>query len=226
MTKKVHDNNTSSRVDTGHMYKTRAEGCPVDAFKKYIQKLNPKCDALFQTPMTSKNDQFDWELSRVWYKNCPVGEKNLGDVMAKTSKAANLLKCYTNHSLRTTCIQILDEGGFATLDICNVSGHTNERSLQTYVRQPCDAKKKKPKKRMSDTISSSTTGKIPVSSPGNPSLAASAKTKKNHDIGHPSTSSITNLPSFRPTIFIPIPAHAPITAHQRHLKYVVLLTTY
>lgn len=182
MTKKVRENNGTSRVDTGRMYETNSKGCPVAAFEKYIEKLNPKCDALFQTPMTNKDDTFDWESTTYWYKNCPVGERSIGEMMAKISKAANLSKRYTNHSLRTTCIQILDEGGFASRDICNVSGHANERSLRTYVRQPCDAKKQ----RMSDAISSST-GNIPVSSP-----APSAKSK-HATTGHPSTSTVTNV---------------------------------
>ena len=171
MTKKGRDN-SSSRVDAGRIYETRAEGCPVKAFEKYISKLNPKCDALFQTPMTTKKVNFDWEGSSVWFKNCPVGERTLGEIMAKISTEADLSKRYTNHSLRPTCIQIVDAGGFATRDICNVSGHSNERSLRSYVRQPCDAKKRK----MSDTIALSTTGKPCV------------------EINKPSTSSIPPAP--------------------------------
>lgn len=156
MTKKGRDS-SSSRVDAGRIYETRGEGCPVVSFEKYLSKLNPKCDSFFQTPMTAAKS-LNWEMCDVWYKNCPVGERSLGDMMSKISGLAELSKRYTNHSLRSTCVQILDEGGFASRDIINVSGHSNEKSLRSYVRQPCDAKKQ----RMSDAIAASL-GKIPIS---------------------------------------------------------------
>ena len=48
---------------------------------------------------------------------------------------------YTNHSLRATCVTILDNAGFASRDIMAVSGHKSESSLKHYVKTS-DAKKK------------------------------------------------------------------------------------
>ena len=193
MTKRSRDN-SSSRVDAGRMYETRVEGCPVKT-----SKLNPKCDALFQTPMLAKKDDFDWEPCHVWYKNCPIGERTLGEMMAKISKEADLSKRYTNHSLRPTCIQILDSGGFATRDICNVSGHSNERSHRSYVRQPCDAKKRK----MSDTIALSTTGR-----PGVESSKPSTSSAPPVESSKPSTSSAPPVESSKPSTSSAPPAPA------------------
>ena len=71
--------------------------------------------------------------------------------MRKISQNAGLSKVYTNHCLRATCITILDGEGFATRDICHVSGHANEGSLAGYVGKVKDSRKQD----MSDAISRS-----------------------------------------------------------------------
>ena len=71
--------------------------------------------------------------------------------MSKLSLAAGVSRRYTNHSLRSTCITLLDESGFAIRDICNVTGHRNEKSIRTYIGRPNDAKKQK----LSDALSTS-----------------------------------------------------------------------
>jgi hypothetical protein len=147
MTKKIRGDNMKSRVDAGRMYATGGDGCPVASFEKYISKLNPTNSALFQAPLLRS----PCDSEKPWYKNAPVGEKTLGSFMSKLSLAAGLSRRYTNHSLRATCITVLDEKGFDSRDICNVSGHRNERSLRTYVGRPNDAKKQK----LSDALSSS-----------------------------------------------------------------------
>lgn len=136
MTKKVREENRSTRVDAGRMYETKLDDCPVAAYEKYLSKLNPKCDALFQTPMHPFNPQQD-----LWYKNSPVGERTLGLMMATISNIAGLSRRYTNHSLRATCITILDQRGFSAKDICNISGHSNESSIRSYAGKPGDNKK-------------------------------------------------------------------------------------
>lgn len=147
MTKKIRGDSMKSRVDGGRMYETKTERCPVASFEKYLSKLNPDNNTLFQAPIRSRSS----ESSKPWYKNAPVGEKTLGNFMAKISLAAGLSRRYTNHSLRATCITRLDECGFAARDICNVSGHTNESSIRTYIGRPNDAKKQK----ISDALYSS-----------------------------------------------------------------------
>lgn len=45
--------------------------CPVLSFEKYIGKLHPSCDKLWQRP----HDDFD-ESDTTWYCNVSLGEKN------------------------------------------------------------------------------------------------------------------------------------------------------
>ena len=47
---KTCEDNQSSRTDAGRMYETSTDQCPVRSFMKYISKLDPKCETLFQTP--------------------------------------------------------------------------------------------------------------------------------------------------------------------------------
>lgn len=55
-----------------------------------------------------------------------------GDMMKKLSSAAQLSKIYTNHSIRSTSITILNEAGFQGRHIVKISGHKNESSLKSY----------------------------------------------------------------------------------------------
>ena len=150
LTKRIRGTDMKSRVDGGRMYATDGQGCPVASFEKYVAKLNPKCAAFFQAPMPA-NRKGIWNDDDQWFKNAPIGEKTLGSFMSKISLAANLSRRYTNHSLRSTCITLLDESGFATRDICNISGHRNEKSIRSYIGRPNDAKKQK----LSDALSTS-----------------------------------------------------------------------
>ena len=75
LTKKTREDNQESRVDTGRMYATDKPGCPVQSFQKYISKLHPECDALFQTPKSKA------EKNGSWYKKMPMGQCTLGNMM-------------------------------------------------------------------------------------------------------------------------------------------------
>ena len=153
MTKKVRADNMKTRVDNGRMYETKNPGCPVASFERYLNKLNPSCSSLFQTPMP----RVPSDDNKPWYKNCPMGSRQIGTFMARISETAGLSRRYTNHSIRSTCITVLDEQGFDSRDICNVSGHQNESSIRTYIGRPNDSKKQK----LSDALSSAI-GQPPV----------------------------------------------------------------
>ncbi|XP_041478860.1 uncharacterized protein KIAA1958-like [Lytechinus variegatus] len=148
LTKKTRENNPDSRVDAGRMYSTGELGCPVNSYEKYVSKLNPKCSALFQTPVTS-------EAPKLWYKNIPVGQKTLGQMMStiNISKRAELSRIYTNHCIRATAITILDRKGFSAHDICSISGHHNEASLGSYTGLVTGKRKRE----LSDALISSIT---------------------------------------------------------------------
>ncbi|XP_070560155.1 uncharacterized protein [Ptychodera flava] len=79
------------------MFATGGENCPVAAFAKYLSKLNPGENALFQRPRVNVKPD-----DKVWYCNSPLGENKLGSMMKDISKAANLSTTYTNHCVRAT----------------------------------------------------------------------------------------------------------------------------
>ena len=103
--------------------------CPVVSFKKYFEKLNPKCDRLWQR---SKDSFLDDE--ETWYTNSPVGEKKLQKFMSDLSEKAGLSRRYTNHSIRATGATILSREGFNAAQIMSVTGHKSVSSLAVYQR--------------------------------------------------------------------------------------------
>ena len=62
------------------MYSTESETCPVKAYEKYLDKLNPECEALFQKPLT----KFEPD-SPVLYGQTPAGDNHLYALMARLS---------------------------------------------------------------------------------------------------------------------------------------------
>ena len=49
--------------------------CPVSLFKKLIDKLNPRCDRLWQKPRQIVEDDSKW------FCNVPVGKNTLSEFM-------------------------------------------------------------------------------------------------------------------------------------------------
>ncbi|KAJ8026414.1 Zinc finger MYM-type protein 2 [Holothuria leucospilota] len=119
------------------MYATNDEKCPVQAIKKYLSKLNPKCEYLFQRPKSSV-----LESDEVWYTNTPIGVNTLGNMMVKISEKAKLSQKYTNHSIRATTITALSNAGIETRVIMAMSGHRNENSIQSYCQDASISQKR------------------------------------------------------------------------------------
>ncbi|CAG2232416.1 unnamed protein product [Mytilus edulis] len=129
---KTHDELTknhqtdSEKSSDGRMYEIKgSDRCPVRSFVKYIRRLNPKCNKLFQQPKLTAKDG-------IHYDNIPLGHNKLGIYMNEISKAANLSREYTNHSCRATTVHILDEAQIPSRHIMSVTGHKSEASLKTY----------------------------------------------------------------------------------------------
>ena len=111
------------------MYSTESITCPVKAYEKYLSKLNPECEALFQKPLT----KFEPD-SPVWYGKTPAGVNYLYAFMARLSGEAGLSKRYTNHCIRATVASNLCEAGVSHQGIMSVTGHRNVQSLNSYIR--------------------------------------------------------------------------------------------
>ncbi|XP_071480598.1 uncharacterized protein KIAA1958-like [Diadema antillarum] len=117
--------------------------CPVMNMKKYLSRLNPLCDWMWQRPKQRVSDE-----DGVWYANSPLGKWTLSKMTTVICEAAGCSKHYTNHSLRATSITLLDHAGYASRDIMSVSGHRSESSIKNYARTS-----EQTKRQMSNTLS-------------------------------------------------------------------------
>jgi hypothetical protein len=136
---KNHDINDSAS-DTngeGRLYATGGAQCPVKSFEEYISHLHPNQDALWQRPLENIK-----EGAMIWYYNAPVGEKTLGGMLAKMSTKYQLSQRYTNHSIRVTSMQILEDNQVEGRHIQRVSGHKSLDSIQTYAKRLSTARKR------------------------------------------------------------------------------------
>lgn len=104
-----------------------SEHCPVSSFVKYMSKLNPHCNRLWQYPRASFLDD---EMS--WFENRPIGLNPLSKFMSALSVKCQLSQIYTNHSIRATGITILGKANFSPAQIMSVSGHKSVQSLSVY----------------------------------------------------------------------------------------------
>ena len=109
------------------VYATPGQLNLIEAYNLYLSKLNPSCEAFFQTPRKGNFDH-----SEHWFKNEPIGKNTLGNIMPRISKAANLSQIYTCHSVRASCITILGQNGIVPGNICKITKHKNEASLKRY----------------------------------------------------------------------------------------------
>lgn len=85
--------------------------------------------------------------AQVWFKNQPLGEHSLGNMMKDMAEKAKLPGRKTNHSGRKTTVKRLKEANFENTDIIQVTGHKNVQSLNSYCTVP-----RKIMKRMSETL--------------------------------------------------------------------------
>lgn len=118
--------------------------CPVTSFKKYLSKLHPDIEDLWQRPL----DSFE-ENSEIWYYKAPVGKNTLSSMMVEISKLGKLSRLYTNHSIRATTITRLDDAGIEARHIMRASGHKSESSIRSYACRLSENKKRE----MSDCLS-------------------------------------------------------------------------
>lgn len=122
LTKNHRQSDTDESI-AGRMYATYDENCPVKVLEKYISKLSPTNDALWQRPRDSFTDQDD-----VWYTQQPVGVNTIAKFMRKICTFLDLKTTYTNHCPRATAITALGVD-FEENDIKSISGHKSNNAL-------------------------------------------------------------------------------------------------
>ena len=124
----------------GRMYENanNPKLCPVRAFDLYLSKLHPSMNLLWQRPKAL--ERFN-ESDSVWYCNSPLGKNTLGSLMKTISVDSKLSQEYTNHSIRSTAVSVLNNNNVEARHIMRVSGHKSESSIRSCSRQLTDESK-------------------------------------------------------------------------------------
>ena len=126
--------------------------CPLQSFLKYKSKLNLDIPELWQIPLDSFNPS-----ANIWYYKAPLRKNTLSKMMPKISSAASLSKIYTNHSIRATCITLLDDAGIEARHIMRISDHRNESSIRSYTCRLNDNKKREISQTLNAAVASTST---------------------------------------------------------------------
>ena len=92
-------------------------------------------DCLWQRPNESTK-------STKRYCNVPVGQNILGGMMPRLSEKYKLSQRYTNHSIRVTSLQVLEDANVEGRHIIRVSGHKSLESVQNYARKLSSERKR------------------------------------------------------------------------------------
>ncbi|XP_021344890.1 uncharacterized protein LOC110444861 [Mizuhopecten yessoensis] len=102
-----YDGKPDSTVEERKMYARPGDPmCPVESFKKYLQKIHPDLQDLWQRPLES----FD-RSGNEWYFKSPLGKNSLSCFMTDLSKLSGLSCVYTNYSIRLTPIKAMENAG-------------------------------------------------------------------------------------------------------------------
>ncbi|XP_033111585.1 uncharacterized protein LOC117112594 [Anneissia japonica] len=145
--------------------------CPVKSLKKYLSKLNPAIDVLFQRPTAKFVEQ-----SPTWYDNAVLGVNKIGTLMKDISEEAGCTTVYTNHCLRATAVSKADSLKYA--EIIKMAGYMPEDCFAHYSTRPITNERN-----IKDQSSHSQTGKRSIDE----------EDKKEEDVSSASTSTINTL---------------------------------
>lgn len=105
--------------------------CPVKSLRLYLSKRNPKKQCI----LPASFDKFWASLWCVVCK-CSNGISYTWKYDVNISKAAGLSLTYTNHCVRATTAIVIAHSGVSSLGIMWLTGHRNEKSIQSYVNAP------------------------------------------------------------------------------------------
>lgn len=131
---KNHQSDLYSKQAVLYANESKGEMCPLKTLKTYIAMLNTNCEYIFQRiNQKGRNMLFD---------NSPMGVNTIAKMMSNISSAAHLSKNYTNHSLRSTCVTLLNESGESATNIIKITGHASANSLKSYTDKISTSKRK------------------------------------------------------------------------------------
>lgn len=102
--------------------------CPVTCFSLHLSMLPPGEDLFYKPSVVSK----------MAFTSRPLGIHSIDNIMPSISVSARLSKRYTNHCIRVTVVNVMQEQGCSSEEIALVTGHKNPRSVLTYYRKRRD----------------------------------------------------------------------------------------
>ena len=103
--------------------------------EKYLERLHPECDFLFQRPKRpSKKFKLE-DNPTVWYEPSKVGLNLVANFLPTLCEALGLKRC-TNNQIRPTAIRYIKRGGFSDREIMTISGHKTAETLKHYDPKP------------------------------------------------------------------------------------------
>ncbi len=94
--------------------------------KSYITKCPPDATSFYIHPLKAPREELD-RRKFPQTDGCELSRKHTSSLQQFV-----LSKRYTNHSLRSTTVQILSEAGLESRKIMSVTGHKCETSLRSY----------------------------------------------------------------------------------------------
>ncbi|KAK9885833.1 hypothetical protein WA026_013704 [Henosepilachna vigintioctopunctata] len=92
---------------------------------------NIKTNRLFLTPNP------DWQKTKIWYKNCPVGLNQLSKwtrLAAESIGHDKKKQKISNHSNRSSAVSILAQSRANLQEIIKITGHSSSESLKPYLK--------------------------------------------------------------------------------------------
>lgn len=153
-TEKNNDGTSTGRLEYNSIFSKTAQGgdkklndskwltenkenpdlCPVRLFYKILSKRGPNIltDRLFLTV----NQYYEKEGSKGWYKNMPIGPNELSKWTRDSAIkiGLNAENKFTNHSNRASTVSTLAKAGVSDLQITKITGHSNGKSLKSYLQ--------------------------------------------------------------------------------------------
>ena len=121
--------NFKPKKNSGRLYETGDDRCPVKVFRDLISHRPPS----MQTSGPLYLAVVDHPKTSIWFKKSPMGLSTMVKRMKMSCPALkSSTKKLTNHAIRKTAVRKLRENGFQKSEIKNITGHSTEQGLDAY----------------------------------------------------------------------------------------------
>ena len=101
----------------------------VQPLRRLLARLHPNQERMFQRVLPGVRS-----VNGPWFMNAPLGHNALSDMMPLLSVRARLSNRCTNHCIRASVATDLKDAGYSNHEVCAVTSHKNEASVQHYDR--------------------------------------------------------------------------------------------